>query len=61
MLIKNEWMYLYWKQKIYFLTRNFKRKEKSKKLKLIKVEAFLIKKIKKLKSYELNLLKNVKI
>ena len=47
--------------KIYFFTKNLKRKNKSKKLNSIKVEAFLVRKIKKLKSYELHLFKNVKI
>ena len=50
------------RNKIYFLTKNFlKKKNKNKKLNLIKVETFCIKKIKKSKIYELNLLKNVKI
>ena len=49
------------KNKVYFLTKNFKKKNKNKKLNLIKVEIFYIKKVKKLKIYELNLLKDVKI
>ena len=49
------------KDKIFFFAKNLKKKNKSKKLKLIKVEAFLIKRVKELKSYELNLFKDVKI
>ena len=49
------------RNKMYFFTKNFKRKNKNKKLNLIKIEAFFVKKIKKLKNYELNLFKNVKI
>ena len=49
------------KNKIYLLTKNFKKKNKNKKLNLIKIETFCIKKVKKSKIYELNLLKNVKI
>ena len=49
------------KDKIFLFAKNLKRKNKNKKLKSIKIEVFLIKKIKKLKNYELNLFKNVKI
>ena len=48
------------RNKIFLLIKNFK-KNKNKKLNSIKVEAFFIKKIKKFKSYKLNLSKNVKI
>ena len=47
--------------KIYLFTKNLKRKDKRKKLNFVKIEAFFIKKIKKLKNYELNLLKNAKV
>ena len=47
--------------KVYLFAKNLKKKSKSKKLNSIKVEAFFVKKIKKFKSYELNLSKNVKI
>ena len=47
--------------KIYLFAKNLKRKSKNKKLDSIKIEAFFVKKIKKFKSYELNLSKNVKI
>ena len=47
--------------KIYFFTKNFKRKNKNKKLNSIKIEAFIIKKIKEFKNYELNLSKNARI
>ena len=47
--------------KVYFFVKNLKRKGKNKKFNLIKVEAFFIKKVKKLKSYELNLFQDVKI
>ena len=49
------------KNKIYFFIKNFKKKDKNKKLNLIKVKIFLVKKIKKFKNYKLNLSKNVKI
>ena len=49
------------RNKVFLLTRNLKRKGKSKKLNSIKIEAFFIKEIKESKSYELNLSKNVKI
>ena len=47
--------------KIYFLTKNIKKKSKNKKLNFVKIEAFFIKRIKRFKSYELNLFKNAKI
>ena len=47
--------------KIYFFVKNFEKKNKSKKLKFVKIEAFFIKKIKEFKNYELNLFKNAKI
>ena len=49
------------KNKIYFFAINFKKRSKNKKLKFVKIEAFFIKKVKELKSYELNLFKNGKI
>ena len=49
------------KNKVYFFAKNLKRKDKNKKLNFVKVETFFIKKIKRFKSYELNLLKNAKI
>ena len=49
------------KIKYFFLQKILKEKNKNKKLKLIKIEAFFIKKIKGFKSYKLNLLKDVKI
>ena len=49
------------KNKGFFRTKNLKKKIKNKKLNLIKIEIFFIKKIKKFKIYELNLSKNVKI
>ena len=45
---------------MFFFAKNFKKKNKSKKLKSIKVEAFFIKKV-KFKNYELNLFKDAKI
>ena len=47
--------------KIYLFAKNFEKKSKNKKLNFVKVEAFFIKKVKRLKSYELNLLKNAKV
>ena len=47
--------------KIYLFTKNLRRKSKNKKLNSIKVEAFFVKKVKRLKNYELNLSKDVKI
>ena len=47
--------------KIYFFAKNLRKKNKNKKLNFTKVEIFFIKKVKKFKSYELNLLKNAKI
>ena len=58
--IKNAFL-LKKENKVFFFARNLRRKNKIKKLKSIKVETFFIKKIKKFKSYELNLFKNVKI
>ena len=55
-------MHLYLKRGIkYIFLKKILKKNKNKKLNSIKIEAFFVKKIKKLKSYELNLLKNVKI
>ena len=47
--------------KIYLFTKNLKKKNKNKKLNLIKIKIFYIKKVKEQKTYELNLFKNVKI
>ena len=47
--------------KVYLLAKNFKKKSKNKKLNFVKVEAFFVKKVKKLKSYELNLLEDARI
>ena len=41
--------------------KNLKTKKKSKKLDLVKIDLFFIKKIKESKSYELNLSKDIKI
>ena len=49
------------RNKVYLLTKNLKKKDKNKKLNSIKIEAFYIKKNKKIENYELNLFKNVKI
>ena len=47
--------------KVYFFAKNFKRKGKNKKLNFVKVEAFFIKKIKRFKSYELNLSRDARM
>ena len=47
--------------KYIFLPKNFKKNNKNKKLNLIKIETFYIKRIKGRKTYKLNLFKNVKI
>ena len=49
------------RNKIYFFAKNLKRKGKNKKLNFVKIEAFFIKKVKRLKNYELNLFKNAKV
>ena len=49
------------KNKIYLLTKNFKTKKSSKKLNHVKIDSFFIKKVKRLKTYELNLLKKIKV
>jgi len=49
------------RNKIYLLTKNLKIRKKSKKLDHVKVELFFIKEVKKLVSYELDLLKNAKV
>ena len=49
------------KNKVYLLTKNFKTKKSSKKLNYVKVDPFFIKKIKELKTYELNLFKKIRI
>ena len=49
------------RNKIYLFTKNFKMKKSSKKLNHVKIDLFFIKKIKKLKTYELNLLKEIRI
>jgi len=49
------------RNKIYLFTKNLKTRKLSKKLNHVKVESFLVKKIKKSVNYELDLLKNVKV
>jgi hypothetical protein len=49
------------KNKIYLLTKNLKTRKLSKKLNHVKVESFLVKKIKKSVNYELDLLKDAKV
>ncbi len=49
------------KDKIYLFTKNLKIRKLSKKLNHVKVESFLVKKIKNLVNYEFDLLKNVKV
>lgn len=46
---------------MFLLTKNLRKKDESKKLRFVKVEAFFVKKIKRSKSYELKLLKNAQI
>ena len=48
------------KNKIYLLTKNLKTKKLNKKLNYIKIDLFLVKEIKELKIYELNLFKELK-
>ena len=47
--------------KVYLFTRNLKTKKSSKKLNYVKIGSFFIKKIKRLKTYELNLFKEIKV
>ena len=49
------------RNKIYLLTKNLKTKKPNKKLNHVKVGPFSIKKIKELKTYELNLFKRIKV
>ena len=49
------------RNKVYLFTKNLKMKKSSKKLNLMKIGLFFIKKIKELKIYELNLLKRIKV
>ena len=49
------------KNKGYLLTKNFKTKKSNKKSNHIKIDLFFIKKIKELKTYELNLFKRIRI
>ena len=49
------------RDKIYLFTKNFKTKKSSKKLNHVKIGSFFIRKIKELKTYELNLLKRIKV
>ncbi len=49
------------RDKVYFLTKNFKTRKSSKKLNYIKVGPFLVKKTKKSVNYKLDLLKNIRI
>ena len=47
--------------KVYLLIKNLKIKKLNKKLDHVKIDSFLIKKIKRLKIYELNLFKKIKV
>ena len=47
--------------KMYLFTKNLKTKKSSKKLDHVKIDPFFIKKIKELKTYELNLLKRIRV
>ena len=49
------------KNKVYLLTKNLKTKKTSKKLNNIKIESFYVKKVKKSKTYELKLSKDIRI
>ncbi len=49
------------RNKVYFLTKNLKTRKLSKKLNHVKVESFLVKKIKKSINYELDLSKNARV
>jgi len=49
------------RNKIYLFTKNLKTKKSSKKLNHVKIESFLVKKIKRLVNYELDLFKNAKV
>ncbi len=49
------------RDKIYLFTKNFRTKKLNKKLNYIKIELFLVKKIKKSVNYKLDLFKNVRI
>jgi hypothetical protein len=49
------------KNKIYLFTKNLKTRKLSKKLNHVKVESFLVKKIKRSVNYELDLLKDAKV
>ena len=49
------------KRKVYLFTKAFKIKKSKKRLNYIKIQFFLIKEVKKLKIYELNLLKKIKV
>ena len=46
---------------MYLFTKNIKRKSKNKKLSFVKIEAFFVKKVKRFKSYELNLLEDARV
>ena len=47
--------------KIYLLTKNLKTKKSSKKLDHVKIDSFFIKKVKGLRTYELDLLKEIRV
>ena len=49
------------RNKVYLLTKNLKTKKSSKKLNHVKVGPFFIRKIKRLKTYELNLFKKIRV
>ena len=49
------------RNKVYLLTKNLKTKKSSKKLDHVKVDPFFIRKVKGLKTYELNLFKRIRV
>ena len=49
------------KNKVYLLTKNLKTKKASKKLNNVKIGSFYVKEVRKSKTYELKLSKNIKI
>ena len=49
------------KDKVYLLTKNLKTKRSSQKLNHVKIDSFFIKKVKRPKTYELNLLKEIRV
>ena len=49
------------KNKVYLLIKNLKTKKSSKKLNHVKIDLFFMKKIKRFKTYELNLFKKIRV